>query len=909
MKTSGFGAVALAFFVLVTANAASGQPPGRRQPQGPIRPVTARIASHGGAVRVIVRLNAAFVPEGQLSPSAAIGQRQAFGRAEARVLGGRAAGYIRRSERFRTLPYAVMEIEEDAIGELLADPDVLDVQYDFIEQITLAQSTALIQSTTTTASGDAGAGWSVAILDTGVERSHPFFGNRVAYEACYSHTVWGQSQTLCPGGVNPLGADEQHGPFAAMPCSGVSGCDHGTHVAGIAAGSGASFNGVAPAANILAFQVFSRFDASQCDGAAPCVMSFSSDQIRALERVFALRSTYNIAAVNLSLAGGLFWSQADCDAANSAKKAAIDQLRSVGIATVIAAGNDGVTTYLSAPGCISTAVSVGATTNSPWPSMSDFSNSAPFLHLLAPGSSIQSSVTGGGYGIKSGTSMATPHVAGAWAVIKARTPSASVSSVLATLQSTGRGITDTRMGAVGRVKPLIQLAVATAASASCTYSINPTSVAIGAASASGTIFVSTQPGCSWSAASSSAFLSLENTTARSGSGTMPFTVAANTATSSRTASATIAGQRFTVLQDGVPPCTYTITSGPLDFDRAGGTSTITVTTQPACVWSANTTARWMTIVDGVGRSGSGSVTFSVAGSISTKGRSGIIAVGGQSLTIDQDGKLADPVAAARERARADFNNDGFSDLLWQDMTGGYLAAWALQGSHTTRTPLTSSHGLADTNWRVVGTADFNADAKPDIVFQHRTTGALYLWYMNGTTRIGHAGFTPGGIEDVRWKIVGLGDFNGDGKPDFVWQHDTGWLAIWFMNGTTLIGGVDVGPNRVLDTAWRIAGVGDLNADGHPDLIFRHSVRGELAAWLMNGTSRVEYKPLDPVSLSDMDWRIASIVDVDGDQAPDIVWHHDTQGWIAVWYMNGTALMDAQSFPVVVETNWKIVGPR
>jgi hypothetical protein len=181
--------------------------------------------------------------------------------------------------------------------------------------------------------------------------------------------------------------------------------------------------------------------------------------------------------------------------------------------------------------------------------------------------------------------------------------------------------------------------------------------------------------------------------------------------------------------------------------------------------------------------------------------------------------------------------------------------------------------------------------------------------MDGTTRIGHAGFSLGGIDDTRWKIVGLGDFNGDQKPDFVWQHDSGWLAVWYLNGTTVIGGVDLTPTRVIDTQWRIAGVADLNADGQPDLLFRHSGHGELAAWLMNGVARSEYKPLEPSVLADMGWRIAAIADINGDQSSDIVWHHDAQGWVAVWYMNGTQLIDAQSFPLVVDTNWKLMGPK
>ena len=86
-----------------------------------------------------------------------------------------------------------------------------------------------------------------------------------------------------------------------------------------------------------------------------------------------------------------------------------------------------------------------------------FSNSADFLALLAPGVSVESSVTGDGFGRKSGTSMAAPHVAGAWAVLKEAAPGAEVDQIEALLADTGVPIQDDRDGAGDRVKPRIQI--------------------------------------------------------------------------------------------------------------------------------------------------------------------------------------------------------------------------------------------------------------------------------------------------------------------------------------------------------------------------------------------------------------------------------------------------------------------
>src|SRR5262249_11434107 len=148
--------------------------------------------------------------------------------------------------------------------------------------------------------------------------------------------------------------------------------------------------------------------------------------------------------------GGLYSSNCDTDPT----KPIIDNLRSVGIATVIAAGNGSSVNMLSSPGCISSAVSVGSTTKSDV--VSSFSNAASFMSVWAPGSSIMSSYPGAQYVYASGTSMATPHVTGAFAVLRQAAPNATVTEMLTALQQTGLPITDTRAG--GTVtKPRIRI--------------------------------------------------------------------------------------------------------------------------------------------------------------------------------------------------------------------------------------------------------------------------------------------------------------------------------------------------------------------------------------------------------------------------------------------------------------------
>lgn len=351
---------------------------------------------------------------------------------------------------FDTIPFLAMNADAATLQRLLDNPQVKSIQEDVPVPPALPQSVPPIRADQAAALGFPGTGQVVAVLDTGVDKTHPMLAGKVVSEACYSSTVPGQATSLCPGGASSSTAKG-----SGVNCStSISGCEHGTHVASIAVGKSAHIQGVAIAgvargAKLIPIQVFSQFDnpADCAPETAPCIRSFPSDQIRGLERVYALRiraaqsdqapplhrRQFNIASANLSLGGGQ--SSSDCDSDLPAYKAIVDNLRAAKIATAIAAGNDGFDGSVSFPACISTVVTVGSTTKTD--EVSSFSNHASLVELMAPGSFILAAVPGGDLETLSGTSMATPHVAGAWAILKQAKPTASVSEVLEALACTG----------------------------------------------------------------------------------------------------------------------------------------------------------------------------------------------------------------------------------------------------------------------------------------------------------------------------------------------------------------------------------------------------------------------------------------------------------------------------------------
>jgi len=336
---------------------------------------------------------------------------------------------------YSDLPLAFVRVyNQQALAKLLASPGVSRVYENRQERLALTESLPLIGQPQAAASGYTGTGTTVAVIDTGVDYTRPAFGS------CTSPGVPAACKVVF----------FQH--FEPNPVS-LDPDGHGTNVAGIVLG-------VAPGTRIAALDVFNGSTAS------------SSDILAAGNWVIANKSAYNIVAMNLSLGSGRYTSPETTGPYNSL----VASSRAAGILTVAAAGNDGYTNALSSPGATAGVVSVGAVYDSAFGTISFpalpctdvsaadkvacFSNSASFLTLLAPGSQITAA------GITdSGTSQATPHVAGAVAVLRAAFPAETLDQTVARLTD-GVPITDSRNGiAKPRLSLPLALGLATPSSA------------------------------------------------------------------------------------------------------------------------------------------------------------------------------------------------------------------------------------------------------------------------------------------------------------------------------------------------------------------------------------------------------------------------------------------------------------
>ena len=195
------------------------------------------------------------------------------------------------------------------------------------------------------------------------------------------------------------------------------------------------------------------------------------------------------------------------------------------------------------------------------------------------------------------------------------------------------------------------------AAVSCSYSINPTTLSIGAGGGTaGPLAVTAAAGCTWTATTSTSWLSVTSGASGTGNGTVAISVAANTG-GARTGTLTVANQTVTVTQ-AAAPCSYSVTPTNVSIGAAGGTGTpISVSTSSGCTWTSTGNVSWLMILSGASGTGGGSVTYSVQPNTGPA-RTGTLTVAGQTVMISQSTGCVYAIAPASQTFEASGGTGG-----------------------------------------------------------------------------------------------------------------------------------------------------------------------------------------------------------------------------------------------------------
>ncbi|KJU85280.1 PKD domain protein [Candidatus Magnetobacterium bavaricum] len=275
--------------------------------------------------------------------------------------------------------------------------------------------------------------------------------------------------------------------------------------------------------------------------------------------------------------------------------------------------------------------------------------------------------------------------------------------------------------------------------------------------------------------------------------------------------------------------------------------------------------------------------------------------------FDTDGteSLWDTSAANITALKADFNASNTTvavntPVTFSDLSTGNITSWQWDFENDGTMDSTSQNPTH--TYTTPGTYSVNlyvkdSDGKTD----YASKGAYIT--VNATTPPTPTP-TPTPMPSSHHTLGNKVDLNGDGKTDVIWRNTSnGDIAAWLMDGTTISSGNYLA--KGIPNNWRMVATGDLNGDGKTDVVWQNTTTGDVAAWLMNGTtiSSGAYLAMGIPS----DWQMVAIGDLNGDGKSDIVWQNSNNGDVAAWLMNGTTIASGNYLSRGIPNNWKIVA--
>ena len=196
----------------------------------------------------------------------------------------------------------------------------------------------------------------------------------------------------------------------------------------------------------------------------------------------------------------------------------------------------------------------------------------------------------------------------------------------------------------------------------------------------------------------------------------------------------------------------------------------------------------------------------------------------------------------------------------------------------------------------------SSTATSGVLLQHEN-GELSDWVLNESRFVEH---TPLRSVPPSWKLVGSGDVDRDGDADLYWhEQNEGWVAVWRMDGNRMISGDYITPSRVTDTNWKLRTIGDLNSDGSPDLVWQNIVDERVIIWFMNGTALLRDTLMQPAML-DRNWHFVGVGDANRDGKGDLFLQHQISGQVGLWIMNGQVNVSGGFLnPSPLPAGWRI----
>lgn len=428
----------------------------------------------------------------------------------------------------------------------------------------------------------------------------------------------------------------------------------------------------------------------------------------------------------------------------------------------------------------------------------------------------------------------------------------------------------------------------------CGFALTPSVVyVISGGGSAGNIFLTGSTNCDWTVVNTNDWITILPTNG-TGDATIDFTVDPNAGSAPRVGIVVIAGKTLAIVQRDFAP------------DSIAGTSLVLTSTNGSSLFRALPDGTTYRIDDTQGtytynRGSADTATLILNGSVTNNLQFNSPTTGS---FVQSDGTNDVSGTFVLFSTRADFNVDGFGDIVFQG-SNQQLAAWFMKATNFAGVSTLASGIAPPDGWRAIDTDDFNGDNLPDILFQQTTTRELLIWYMDGIAFGTSTSLkTPG----VGWYAVAAADVNHDGTADIFFQHDNGKLALWTLNGTNVTASL-LRNGTPVAAGWRVAAAADLSGDGEVDLILQ-STEGRIAVWNLAGGKFLNAALLKDGKPAGIGWRLVGVNEFNNDGHLDLLFQH-TNGQLAVWFMNGSQFLGTALLRdgKTAGPGWLVVAPK